>query len=77
MLHGFRACTWVYHGLWYTIYGVAGVVARRNVIRGVDNSRIFIEVVRASTYSAYDIGKRYSSTSDGRGMVRIASASST
>lgn len=52
-------------------------MGRRNVIRGVGNSRLSIEVVRASTYSTYDIGKRYSSTSDGRGIVSVISSSTS
>lgn len=49
------------------------MVGRHNVIRGVRNSRIQIEVMRASTYSTYDIGKRYGTSRDGRGLVSIFS----
>lgn len=52
-------------------------MGRLNVIRGVRNSRLSIEVIRASTYTTYDIGKRYSSTSDGSGVVSVVSATTT
>lgn len=73
----FAGGTWVYHSLWYALYGVTGAVGRRNVIRGVGNSRLRIEVVRASTYTSYDIGKRYASTSAGRGLISITSTGTT
>lgn len=50
-------------------------MGRLNVIRDVGNSCLGIEVMRASTYSTYDVGKRYDTTRSGRGLVSMCGGS--